>query len=185
MECRIKTLNGKPDLCVTVSENQKKKAKNLSAATMLHKIKSEAHTEESIVQLLSAVDKQLPEPSRAVCTDRKRCHDLVAHLHHRYHSLIGPAILDLHENNNDLLGADYEMILQKIAEDENFTVSYKPVPETNDLNKYQCYCELTYPRNTPLSGPPAVCVGEGDTIDSAMKHSALEAIMFLKIVSKP
>ncbi|CAG7828526.1 unnamed protein product [Allacma fusca] len=187
IECRIKTSNGKGDFVVVVQENQKKKAKNLSAATMLCKIQSEVHTDESIAELLSAVEQQLPEPSRAVCTDRKRCHNLIAHLHHRYHNLIGSAILELHNNvyTSDPLTCDYEEILRKIAGEENFELNYVHLPEKNDLKKYQCYCEMTFSKNAQLNGPPAVCVGEGDDRILAKKNASREAIMFLKVVSKP
>ena len=83
-------------------DGSKKKAKNRAAALMIEKILKELPIssltkDEGMAELVSKIAKvDLCDTPKIVCRDRARCSQLFAHDHHRFQSLIGPKVFELH-----------------------------------------------------------------------------------------
>ncbi|KAK6620325.1 hypothetical protein RUM44_006726 [Polyplax serrata] len=67
--------------------------------------------------------------------------------------------------------------LQEIATEQRFAVTYVDIEETSQSGKYQCLVQIS-------TLPVAVCHGTGDTVSEAQSASALNALEYLKIMTK-
>lgn len=100
VKCTVRPLNGSP-IEVTESANQKKKAKNLSAASMLKMLQANGGAQSNLADLAKKVASN-PDVSdnlvqRIVCKDKQRCSNLFSHSHHRFQNMFGQAMLALKE----------------------------------------------------------------------------------------
>lgn len=74
-------------------------------------------------------------------------------------------------------GLNYCQFLQQIAEEQRFEVTYVDIHEPTVQGMPQCLVQLS-------TMPVAVCHGTGTTPDNAHAHAALNALEYLKIMTK-
>ena len=72
---------------------------------------------------------------------------------------------------------NYFHLLQEIASEHHFTVSYLNIEEKNVTEKWQCLVQLT-------TLPVAVCYGSGANPQEAQSSAARNALEYLKILIK-
>jgi len=75
-------------------------------------------------------------------------------------------------------GINFTQTLKDIAYEANFATTYVDIEETNIAGEYQCLLQLS-------TLPVAVCHGTGNSVEEAQSSAALNALEYLRIVSKP
>lgn len=68
-------------------------------------------------------------------------------------------------------------LLQEIAAEQSFEVTFVDIEEKSMNGKVQCLCQLS-------TLPVAVCYGSGVTSKDAQSRAALNALEYLKIMTK-
>jgi RISC-loading complex subunit TARBP2 len=84
------------------------------------------------------------------------------------------ALQDTALNKPDL---NYMQLLQEIALEQNFEVTYVDIEELGYSGKYQCLVQLS-------TLPVAVCYGSGATVNEAQVGAAHNALEYLKIMTR-
>jgi RISC-loading complex subunit TARBP2 len=75
------------------------------------------------------------------------------------------------------LEAAPEDMLEKVADEQDFEVTYVEVEEKSKDDKYHCFVQLS-------TNPVAVCFGVGDNAGRSKANSASNALQYLRIMTK-
>lgn len=73
---------------------------------------------------------------------------------------------------------DYITFLQELSKEQNFEVTYVGVDERDVNGKFQCLLQLS-------TLPVAVCYGTGNTFNDAQANASLNALEYLRLMTKP
>lgn len=73
--------------------------------------------------------------------------------------------------------ADYKLLLEEVAQEQKFEVTYVEIEDRSDDGKIQCLVQLS-------TLPVAVCYGTGDSKDSSCQEAARNALNYLKMMTK-
>lgn len=170
----------------------KKLAKRNAAATMLKLIKEgiatpqpepeQVEEEEESIPLpqsdLKATYQSLKEGKQRVATLTPQTSRQLGQFYQRLRGGAGgPALGALQQPNTLLANTNYCQMLQEIAEEQRFEVSYIDVQEPANSGLLQCLVQLA-------TLPVAVCHGSGTTRDDARAQSAHNALQYLRIMTK-
>lgn len=86
-------------------------------------------------------------------------------------------LVSLQSTNLNGNSIDFVHTLETISEEQDFPINYTIVSDLSISGKFQCLVELS-------SHPVAVCFGTGISKDEAKQNAALNALHYLKIVTK-
>jgi RISC-loading complex subunit TARBP2 len=89
----------------------------------------------------------------------------------------GSALAKLQDYSSEELSQKSSAKLEDISKEEDFTVTYVPLEEKNKVGKYNCLVQMS-------TTPVAVCFGSADTRDLAKEAAALNALEYLRIMTK-
>ncbi|XP_014664139.1 PREDICTED: RISC-loading complex subunit tarbp2-like isoform X2 [Priapulus caudatus] len=101
----------------------------------------------------------------------------VSQFHKKLKASSGARLSELQNKLLDQPGINYCQILQEIALEQNFEVTYVDVEEKNIHGQHQCLVQLS-------TLPVAVCHGTADNSDDAQAQAAHNALHYLKIMTK-
>ncbi|CAG0888115.1 unnamed protein product [Cyprideis torosa] len=184
IECRVN------NFVETGAGKSKKVAKRVAAAKLLEKLKGMAPEEIKKMNLMDDEDEFYSHVySRLeadLCADRLQGIHLggregairVSQFHNSLRGCSGNKIRHLQETNLSLSNVDFEQLLQEVAEEQNFDVTYVPIEEVSLTGKRQCLVQL-------CTTPVAVCFGSGSSMDDARKGAALNALHYLRALTAP
>ena len=88
----------------------------------------------------------------------------------------GTALAAIQEKAVDELKSDGEKILQEIAAEQCFTVTYVDIEEKSTTDKYHTIVQIS-------TVPVAVCYGVGDTEEESKADAAFNGCMYLKLMT--
>ncbi|XP_033099405.1 RISC-loading complex subunit tarbp2-like [Anneissia japonica] len=162
----------------------KRLAKRLAAAQMLTTIKSlppdtdpgqTTKVSQDIRTLVEMKQKKGNANNAAIQAHKNQLNLLQTASGEKIEMLRSQDVMSHHDSN-------YCSMLQDLAEEQNFEIRYIPIEETSLTGRMQCLVQLNM---APGSGTPfAVCHGTADTLDQSKAEAALNALNFLKVLSK-
>ena len=88
----------------------------------------------------------------------------------------GTALAAIQEKGTDELKADGERVLQEIATEQCFTVTYVDIEEKSTTDKFHTIVQIS-------TVPVAVCYGVGDTEQESKADAAFNGCMYLKLMT--
>ena len=88
----------------------------------------------------------------------------------------GTALAAIQEKGADELKADGERVLQEIATEQCFTVTYVDIEEKSTTDKFHTIVQIS-------TVPVAVCYGVGDTEQESKADAAFNGCMYLKLMT--
>ena len=88
----------------------------------------------------------------------------------------GTALAAIQEKGADELKADGEQVLQEIATEQCFTVTYVDIEEKSTTDKFHTIVQIS-------TVPVAVCYGVGDTEQESKADAAFNGCMYLKLMT--
>ncbi|MCL4126969.1 UNVERIFIED_CONTAM: hypothetical protein GTU68_053310 [Idotea baltica] len=179
-------------ICCTIGSHKdigagksKKLSKRQAAHKMIQKLKDQpvehlpmnvlADDDDEIAQKLAARYSGLKDSkmmSLSTSDSRK-----VSQFHKNLKQDIGPKLRELQNSSLDSLMLEFVQMLQDISQEANFVVTYVEIEEKSISGQYQCLVQLS-------TAPVAVCYGTGPTMKEAQAQAALNALEYLKIMTK-
>jgi len=101
----------------------------------------------------------------------------ISRCHKSMKSWQGVKVSDLNDLNTDNKELDYISVLNDLASEQKFEVTYVEIEEVAKSGKRQCLVQLSAP-------PVSVCFGDGESIEMAKGAAAKNAVEYLKIMCK-
>ncbi|KAK9501331.1 hypothetical protein O3M35_012067 [Rhynocoris fuscipes] len=101
----------------------------------------------------------------------------ISQFHKNLKSSTGPKIVELQTKSLVDPDLNFVQVLQEIAVEQQFEVTYIDIEEKSLTGKHQCLVQLS-------TMPVAVCTGAGSTSKDAQNIAALNALQYLKIMTK-
>ncbi|XP_073970152.1 protein Loquacious-like isoform X2 [Rhodnius prolixus] len=100
----------------------------------------------------------------------------ISQFHKNLKSSTGPKLNEL-QTKSLIEDINFVQMLQEIACEQQFEVTYIDIEEKSLTGKFQCLVQLS-------TMPVAVCMGAGTTSKDAQNEAALNALQYLKIMTK-
>lgn len=101
----------------------------------------------------------------------------VSHFHKALKSRCGEALTKLKQTSLSDRSTNFKALLDEIANEQRFEVTYVDIDEKTHSGMYQCLLQLS-------TLPVAVCHGTGKTILDAQMHAARNSLEYLKIMTR-
>jgi RISC-loading complex subunit TARBP2 len=92
-------------------------------------------------------------------------------------SKTGKALINLQTKAFNTPSSNFCQMLQEIAEEQRFEVTYVDIPDVSVSGAHQCLVQLS-------TLPVAVCHGTGTSKDDAHAQAAHNALQYLRIMTK-
>lgn len=101
----------------------------------------------------------------------------ITHFYTQMKNAPGKHLVQLHGNALNVPSTNFCQMLQEIAEEQRFEVTYVDIQESSSTGQRQCLVQLS-------TMPVAVCHGVGKTTDEAHAQAAHHSLQYLKIMTK-
>ncbi|XP_068236643.1 protein Loquacious-like isoform X1 [Palaemon carinicauda] len=162
----------------------KKLAKRQAAYKMTQRLKDQP-VEQPQVNVLADDDDEIAQKLAARYSGLKDSKVLslntsdsrkVSHFHKNLKQSPGKKLLELQTMSLNNINLNFAQILQDIAQEANFVVTYVDIEELSIAGQHQCLVQLS-------TMPVAVCYGTGPSLKEAQSSAAHNALEYLKIMT--
>ncbi|XP_058177370.1 RISC-loading complex subunit tarbp2-like [Anopheles ziemanni] len=172
-----------------VGEGKSKKiAKRQAAQKMWQRLQDQPLEPSQTMQLLdddgneelrpTGIGGRFADPKDAGIPSLTTAHSQkVSHFHKALKSRSGEALTKLKQINLNDRSINFKALLDDIANEQRFEVTYVDIDEKTHSGMYQCLLQLS-------TLPVAVCHGTGKTILDAQMHAARNSLEYLKIMPR-
>lgn len=163
----------------------KKLAKRQAAYKMTQRLKDQP-VEQPQVNMLADDDDEIAQKLAARYSGLKDSKVLslntsdsrkVSHFHKNLKQSPGKKLQELQTISLSSLNLNFVQMLQDIAQEANFVVTYVDIEELSVSGQHQCLVQLS-------TMPVAVCYGTGGSMKEAQASAAHNALEYLKIMTK-
>jgi len=166
------------------SGKSKKLAKRQAAYKMATRLK-DTPAEQQPINVLADDDDEIAQKLAARYSGLKDSKVLalttndsrkVSHFHKNLKQSPGKKLKELQSISLSSLNINFIQMLQDIAEEANFVVTYVDIEELSVSGSHQCLVQLS-------TLPVAVCYGTGSTVKDAQASASHNALEYLKIMT--